>query len=369
MPNDRDDKPDHDDRGGHGGNDDHGGHGHNRALGHSRVVARIPMGGVRGTAGFPEGLAILGDRMYVGTPASFDTANAPPSTILIYDLEHGELERSHVVQGEVTAAPHAVSGLAHDARGRLYVLSTQLGVLRFTPDGRQETYSPPLPDLKPANTGAPAPTSPTAFDRPPLPNDLVFDEHGWLYVTDSFQATVWRIPPGGGPAQPWLQDPRLDAGFGPNGIRLAPDRRSFLLASTTTGFGPLTAPVPGYIYRVPVGPHPTLQSFHTFESGGPDGIAFGESGRLYVALALANQIAVLAPDGTELGRYGGPAAPGGGMNAPVPWDNPATLAFDDRNRRLLVTNHSLIAGLPDHFMVYDVYVGERGLPLIRPELP
>lgn len=366
MPNDRDRRPDHDHD--HGG-DGHG-HGHARPLGDSRVVARVPTTGPARTTGFPEGIAVHGGKLYVGTPATFETAGTPPSVILVYDVGDGELVRRYEVAGEDLAAPHALSGLTFDARNRLYALSTQLGVLRFTPDGRQETYAPPLPDLKPANTGATPPTSPTAFDRPPLPNDLAFDEAGWLYVTDSFQATVWRIPPGGGPAQPWLQDPRLDTTFGPNGIRLAPDRRSFLLASTTTGFGPLTAPAPGYIYRVPLrGGEATLQPFHTFETGGPDGMTFGESGRLYVALAMTNQIAVLDGNGIELGRYAGPAAPRGGVGAPVPWDNPASVAFDDGGHRLLVTNHSLLAGNPEHFVVFDVYVGERGLREVRPELP
>lgn len=366
MPNDRDERHDSDERGrGH----EHGG----RALGDSRVVARVPVGGNGGTLGYPEGICVDGDRMFVGTPASFETAGAPPSVVLVYDLEHGGPARRWELQGELLAAPHGMSGMAVDARGRLYVLSTQLGVVRFSFNGhdvRQEIYAPGLPDLKPANTGASPPTSPTAFDRPPLSNDLAFDEAGWLYVTDSFQATVWRIPPGGGAPEPWLQDARLDTTLGPNGIRLTPDRRALLLASTTSGFGPLTAPSPGYIFRVPLQGAPALQPFHTFSDGGaPDGMAFGESGRLYVALAMTNQIAVLDPQGNELVRYNGPAQPGAGLTAPVPWDNPASVAFDDTRKRLVVTNHALISGNVDHFVVFDVYVGERGLAQVRPELP
>ena len=65
------------------------------------------------------------------------------------------------------------------------------------------------------------PCSPTPFDAPPLPNDIVFAANGTAYVTDSTQATIWWVPPGGGAPQIWFQDPRLASpSFGPNGIRI-----------------------------------------------------------------------------------------------------------------------------------------------------
>lgn len=46
-----------------------------------------------------------------------------------------------------------------------------------------------------------------------------------------------------------------------------------------------------------------LALFHAYPVGeGPDGLAFGASGPLYVAMAASNQISVLAPDGTEVTR-------------------------------------------------------------------
>ncbi|MFO7631350.1 MAG: hypothetical protein R6W76_02365 [Caldilinea sp.] len=111
--------------------------------------------------------------------------------------------------------------------GRLYALSTQLGLIRFTRQGQgyvQESYGDPVPDL-PTCAAAPAgPCASTMFDMPPIPNDVAFDSQGNAYVTDSLQATIWRYPAGGGAAQIWFQDSALEGGgffpFGTNGLRI-----------------------------------------------------------------------------------------------------------------------------------------------------
>jgi hypothetical protein len=50
-----------------------------------------------------------------------------------------------------------------------------------------------------------APCSPTVLDLPPLPNDIAFAPNGDAYVTDSMQATIWRVPKGGGAPKVWYQ--------------------------------------------------------------------------------------------------------------------------------------------------------------------
>ena len=59
----------------------------------------------------------------------------------------------------------------------------------------------------------------------------------------------------------------------------------------------------------------------------PDGFGVARSGRLYVPLAgTANQIAVVAPDGTEVERF--PNSPGGGDNgSEIPFDTPSSARF------------------------------------------
>jgi sugar lactone lactonase YvrE len=329
-----------------------GAHDRDRALGDTSVVGTTPPN--------PEGVAVRKHRAYVSTAASFDTANAPPSQITVFDLRSGA-SRAIAIAGEYLPAPHGMSGEAFDADGKLYVISTQLGILKLDPDGDepQSVYSPQLPQLPPCSS-APAPCRPTFAGPPPLPNDIAFDENGWLYVTDSFQATIWRIPPGGGPAQIWFQDARLGGAFGPNGLRFDRNghRLYFIVTADFTGAGT--------IYTLPAGDHPTgadLATFHQYASEGPDDLVFGRSGRLYVSLAFANAVSVIDQSGNEIARYAGTG--GGG----IPVDGPANLAFDDETRSLLFANHAPISNNPAHFALLRMYVDDRAQPLEEPELP
>jgi hypothetical protein len=87
------------------------------------------------------------------------------------------------------------------------------------------------------------------------------------------------------------------------------------------------------------------------------------SGRLYVPLAgTANQIAVVAPDGTEIERF--PNSPGGGDNgSQVPFDTPSSARF--LGTRLIVANQSF-TGDRDNQALLDVEVGEPGLTELIP---
>jgi hypothetical protein len=62
--------------------------------------------------GFPEGVAIHGDSVFVSGPARFGTAGTGPSAIQVYDRDSGELEQTIVVQGEALTFEHALSNLA-----------------------------------------------------------------------------------------------------------------------------------------------------------------------------------------------------------------------------------------------------------------
>lgn len=335
-------------------------------VGTTTVLATVPAPGYPGPMGFPEGLAVNGNKVYVGTSATFGTAGSAASRVYAFNRKSGALSRTYVIQGQDLSQEHALSNLAFDEDDNLYVLDTQQGVLRIElGSGDQEVYAP-IPDLLPCNVALPGTDcSPTLFDRTPLPNDIVFTADGTAYVTDSFQATIWRIPAGGGYAEVWFQDPVLDDLFGPNGIRLSPDRTELVFVQTMTGFDFGT---PGFIYTLPLVEQPTaadLSVFHGYGFEAPDGIAFGASGNLYVALALSNQISVLAPDGSELTRYSGPASSPAGS---IPFDAPASVAFDNASKSLLVTNHALFSGIPQNFAVIGVVVNDTADPLERPEL-
>ena len=67
---------------------------------------------------------------------------------------------------------------------------------------------------------------------------------------------------------------------------------------------------------------------------GAGGMAFGASGRLYVALMTKSQLSILDPDGSESLRFPPPAA---NRQRDVPVNAPFSVAFDGRGS-LLVAN-------------------------------
>ena len=333
-----------------------------RPYGDAQVLATFPT-----PPGFPEGIAVKGNKVYVSGPARFGTAGQGPSMVVAFNRDTGATEATYPTQGEATEFEHANSCIAFDGQGRLYVLNTQLGLYRLdTGSGQQESYSTPFPDLHTCDTN-PAPCSPTPFDAPALPNDIAFDDAGNAYVTDSLQATIWRVAPGGGAPQIWYQDSRFATvpgiGIGTNGIRLSPDRTQVFVTVTidTTG--------QGYIYTLPLVAQPAPGAATVFKHFAPtdlpDGIAFGKSGNLYVAIATPglSGIVILAPDGSEVGRLTN-AAPGD----IAPYDSPANIAFNGHGS-LLTTNHAFATMIPSHFNVLDVYVGDSASPLAKPNLP
>ena len=331
-----------------------------RPVGDARILAQVPL------PGLPEGIAVWANKVYVAGPAAFGTAGTGPSHVWAFNASTGALLRSWQTQGENLALEHANSGVAVDRRGRVYVLNVQIGMFRILHDGTQEQYATPFPDLPVCGAVTPGtPCSPMPFDAPALPNDVAFDEAGNAYVTDSLQATVWRIPPGGGDPEIWFQDVRLATTFvGVNGIKLSPDNADVYLSVTADLAGR------AWIYRLPLVAEPSgadLEAFHEYTGGDlPDGFAFGESGRLYVAIAtpFASGVSVLDAAGTEIRRFANEG------NPIAPYDSPANIAFDGKGSMLL-SNHAFVTGPtnPDQYAVLDVFVDDRGAPLARPKLP
>ncbi len=329
-----------------------------RPFGDAKVLAKVPT-----PPGFPEGIAYASGLVWVSGPATFGTAGKGPSKVLLYHAATGLLLKSWATQGENLAQEHANSSLALDRLLRAYVLNTQLGIYRISLNGKQEQYSTPFPDLKPCSAvPAGTPCSPTPFDAPALPNDLAFDKIGNAYVTDSLQATIWRVPPGGGQPQIWFQDIRLaSASFGTNGIRLDPSRSKVYFTVTADLNNR------AFVYTLPLVAKPTAASltvFHEYTNGdAPDGIAFGKTGRLYVAIAtpFASGISILGPGGAEevrLANQGNPI---------FPYDSPANIAFNGQGS-ILVTNHAFVTGVtnPEQFTILDVFVADNGSPLEMP---
>ncbi len=282
-----------------------------------------------------------------------------------FNLATGAPAGTIVIAGEDLAQEHALSCITSDAQGRLYALSTQLGVVRLTPSGNtfvQDIYAPLQPDLAPCTPQSVGACSPTSFDAPPLPNDLAFDWAGNLYITDSLQATIFRVPAGGGAPQVWFQSPAFEGfqgNIGLNGIRVSPDQKKVYVTVSL----PAANPAAGAVYSLPRVAAPAagdLALVHSYAGDAPDGIAFGLTGKLYVALAVSSQISVLNPNGTEKTRFSG-------TGSAIPLDGPANIAFD-RHGSLLVTNHASLSNNPASFAVLKVFAGDLAFPLAQPFL-
>lgn len=306
--------------------------------------------------GFPEGLAVQGNDVYVGGPATFGTAGLGPSGITVFRLNNGSPAGWWPLISENLSVEHAASCVATDAAGRAYLLSTQFGVVRYNAPTAQVVYAP-IPNLPPSALG----------DRPPLPNDLAFAANGDLYVTDSLQPAIYRIRPGTGTAAVWFTDPRLDVPFGANGARVNP-AGTHLYFTVSQDFNNV-----GYLYRLPLIAAPQasdLQTVATFAPNpgpqGPDGISFTTNGRVLVAMAGTNQVAELnVATGAEIRRFAGSGTDSQGS---IPLDGPANFAWAGSGK-VLITNHAGISGNAAHFAVLSLYLNESGAALNRPSVP
>jgi SMP-30/gluconolaconase/LRE-like protein len=326
-----------------------------------RLFARVP------NPGQPEPIAIGPDGLvYVGTNQLGKGGEASaPSRVFAFS-RNGRLVRSYELKGQKLDDDHGIQGLAFDGRGLLYVLdrSADARVVVLDPvSGGQRTYAT-FRDVPPCSGSQRGDCSATVGDQPAAPDYEAFAPDGTLYVTDIEQALIWRVPPGGGRAEVWFTDPRLENVFGPNGIQLMADGRTLLFAVTATG--PVTGdPFSGALYKLPIRPDgrpgELTQFWRSRPFDGPDGFAIARSGNVYLALAGASQIVLLSPRGVELARV--PATPADNARQEVPLDGPASAAF--LGQRVLVTNQST-AGVSSSWAVLDVFAGEPGLALHRP---
>jgi sugar lactone lactonase YvrE len=321
-----------------------------------------------GAPGQPEAIAVARDgTVYVGTNQQQRGDTAAPSKIFAYSPA-GELVREYVVAGQDLSVPHGIQGIALDADGILYALDrTEARDRVFTLDpstGEQNDYAEfrDVPQCPP--TGPDGDCSATMADMGAGPNFPAFGPDGSLYVTDIEQALIWKVPRGGGRPEVFFTDARLESVFGPNGIQMMGDGRTLMFAATAQS--PSAGnPAVGRLWKLPIRPDGRAGELESFWESqpvdGPDGFAIARSGKVYVALAGASKLVVLSAAGEEIARI-----PGTGQQTDPPFDGPASVAFAGESA--LVTNQSFPAGNPDHWAVFDVFAGEPGLRLFRPEV-
>ena len=167
-----------------------------------------------------------------------------------------------------------------------------------------------------------------------IPNDLVFDTSGDLYVTDSGLGQIWKIDPQGN-AGVWFKDPLLlgdpsnpiaGAPLGANGIAFDRSRRHLYVSNTDFG----------RIVRIGFR-HGRAHGIDTVTTSdllrGADGIAFDALGVLFVAVNAGDRIATVGWGGSVSVRLEG-----------VPLDAPSSLAFGSGADRhtLFMTNFAIL---------------------------
>ena len=329
------------------------------AVGDISVFATVP------APGHPFGVAVDKNRVYISTsagdffasPATGGHLNSDGERVFTYD-KRGNLVKTTSI-ATMPNSDMGLFGLALDGNPTpshdLYVADMNGRILRL---GLDRDAPPPQVFAQ-----TPPPFSGLGWHAS-MWNDLVFDKAGNLFMTDD-KPRLWRVTPDG-QASVWFQDPGLLGLFGfaggPLGARIDPTGK-FLYFTIT-----ISAAFPGeaVVYRLPLVDHPSasdLQVVHRFPAVPGQippqaaGLAFAESGNIYVGLIGTNQIAVLGPAGNEIRRISSPL-----------FDSPWGLAF--MGQSLLVTNADIQEPeSPTSWRVLKVFVGESGLPLNRPRTP
>lgn len=222
------------------------------------------------------------------------------------------------------------AGLAFHRDGTLYVADEgehRHGVLRVGPDGVitpwvQEYRGRPL-------NGA---------------NDLVFDRDGVLYFSDPWGSSLEKPIGAFYRAFPDGRLEQIDHGLAfPNGVAVTPAGDAVLLAETWHN----------RVLRYEIRANGSIGGRHVFAQlrgqPGPDGMAFDETGNLYVAHFGEGRVDVLDPAGTEVGQIDVP----GKQTTNVAFGGPdgTTLVITDvetasvYRTRLDVRGHRLFSGV------------------------
>jgi sugar lactone lactonase YvrE len=189
-------------------------------------------------------------------------------------------------------------GLAFNADGDLFAADFGNGKILKIADG-DLSNAPITYATLPCCTIVPG--FPFPFAKPTAaPNALIFDHDGSLMVSDSFQGAIFRIPPGGCPGGDdscvtiVKQDAMLATvgfpPFGANGLAL---RGGALYVANTGNDTILRLPLSG-------GP-PIPVEIWAQSINGADGIAFDRSGRLWACANQADELVVLKEIDAEVG--------------------------------------------------------------------
>lgn len=312
-------------------------------FGPAGVAARV------GNPGAPDGVAVDGEgRLYVTTNNGVLRGGEGPSKVLRYGPD-GKLQRELIVKGQDAARFGGLTGVIVAPGGGVLVLDeSPARVLRVDLDrGNQSTYAV-LADLPACGATASSNRCEPGTDDRPRPRAMALDDDATLFVTDSGQGLVWRIPDGENP-ESWFAFAAGEVASGPTGIAI--DEAGDVLVVTSMALQEDTGR--GLIQRIRVradgtaGQRTTVA--RTDPASGPVGLAVTPDGAIVVALTQSNVLVLLGPDGTERARL---TAEDVSEDAEVPLDGPTGVAI--RGRSVVVTNQSPTANDSSHWVVFQI---------------
>lgn len=304
-------------------------------------------------------------------PSAVATADGHVSEVVSFDPSAGEF----------------AEGIAVDKTGNIYVSMTFLDQIhRIAPGGTRSVFARLDPGTAPAglvatpsgdlfvaaggfdlSTGSTDPAlrgvyrigSDGSMARLPgtgamiFPNDVILDERGNLYATDTVDGAVWRIPRGG-EAELWSADPAYvgDGSFGfgiPIGANGVAVRGRELLVGN---------PERGLLLAVPILPDGTAGEVDIASSApellGVDGIAVDLMGNVYAA-TVQNLLIRVGADGSVETL----------ANADDGLNQPSTVAFGTTGgdqKTLFVLNFSVFVPNPTPGIL-AVRIGVPGAPV------
>ena len=245
--------------------------------GHARTFATLPAGEAH-----PEGITVdAHGNVYVTT---FDVSKSSgPGQLFVFDSS-GRLLR----QVSVVGSSNLLLDLAfHPTTGDLLVIDFgNKKVLNVDP----VTGSSPVFTTIPGGAGA-------------GPNVLTFDTNGNVYISDSFQGTIWRTGSGGGAPTAWKTSTLLTTTgvppFGANGLAFNNGETALFVANTgndTVVKIPVTVEMGDLVAGTP--------TVFVNSINGADGLIIDEDDNIWVAANQADEIVVLDPTGRVIAKLG-----------------------------------------------------------------
>ena len=184
-------------------------------------------------------------------------------------------------------------------------------------------------------------------------NGMTPDGAGNLYLADAFLGVVWRVPASGGAPVVWLDlhAPGNLMAPGPNGIKFDMLKRNLYVSVSFQGT----------IYRIPVDTAGNPGTPVPFATGlPPDDFTFDRTGNLYVATEPAMSVVRISPDGTQTTVAS--AADGLQRTTAVLFGR-----VGEANLDLYVLSFGLPGDpLPSNPGVFQIEVGLPGLPVSIP---